>query len=483
MLPSTSSSQKDWPLMVTLSQNLYALPATEYIGKRNTTILSMAILLLSNIWAAKVQSYGSLVGSRFIGGLAGGVIEALGPQIVAECFPNRQLGQAMVVYVGFLAAGSSLGPIAAGTIATRLHSWRWFFNISAAAVGLNLLSSLLMFPETTYPLQHIEGVVTLADGSSNTVNATTSSEYLELRALRVKTPSPVPRSTSSPTLVDDDDAAADDNASIRLPPTIQQQQQQQQPPLLRIWLSRSLFLTITHGADRPRRGILSFVRTAAPLLLTAPVLVTTLLFGITIGWTVVASVVVAAQYSAPPWLFDAERVGFLNWGPLVGLLLGIPVGGAVADVLYAALARRKKKKEKNGNSNSNGDNDPRHRLPALLPGAVVSPAGWLVMGFALREGWAWGATSAGWGMAAFGLTASANVMLTYVVDCFPGKAGEIGVLVNGMKNFFAFGVSYGSLAWYESAGPMGQFATMAGVAWAVYAVVPVLYFWRDGREW
>lgn len=461
----------DWPLMVTFPQNLYALPAAEYVGKRNTTILSMATLLLSNVWAANVQSYGSLVGSRFIGGLAGGVIEALGPQIVAECFPNRHLGQAMVVYVGFLAAGSSLGPIAAGTIATRLHSWRWFFNISAMAVGLNLLSSLLMFPETTYPL-HIEGVAPLADSSSNTPDAT-STEDLELSALRVKTPSPVPRSTSSPTLVDDDAIAG--NTHLHPP--------QPHPPLLHTWLTRSLFLTITHG--RPRHGILSFLRSAAPLLLAPPVLATTLLFGLTIGWTVLASIVVSAQYSAPPWLFDAEQVGFLNWGPLVGLLLGIPVGGVVADVLYRATLARKKAGGVGG-GNSGGGGDPRHRLPAVLPGAVVSPAGWLVMGFALREGWAWGATSAGWGMAAFGLTASANVMLTYVVDCFPGKAGEIGVLVNGMKNFFAFGVSYGSLAWYERAGAMGQFATMAGVAWAVYAVVPVLYFWRggrSGREW
>ncbi|KAB2576365.1 putative transporter mfc1 [Lasiodiplodia theobromae] len=457
------------------SQNLFALPAAEYVGKRNTTILSMATLLLSNIWAANVQSYGSLVGSRFIGGLAGGVIEALGPQIVAECFPNRHLGQAMVVYVGFLAAGSSLGPIAAGAIATRLHSWRWFFNISAIAVGLNLLSSLLMFPETTYPLQqHIDGVTSLAaaDSSSNTL------DHLELRTLRPKTPSPIPRSTSSPALVDATTAAADDAASIELHTPLHPPH----PPLLRTWLTRSLFLTVSHGADRPpRRGILSFLRSAAPLLVTPPVLVTTLLFGLTIGWTVVASIVVSAQYSAPPWLFDAERVGFLNWGPLVGLLVGIPVGGAVADVLYGALAARKK-----GGVNGGGNSDPRHRLPAVLPGAVVSPAGWLVMGFALRDGWAWGATSAGWGMAAFGLTASANVMLTYVVDCFPGKAGEIGVLVNGMKNFFAFGVSYGSLAWYESAGAMGQFATMAGLSWAVYAVVPVLYFWRNKRsdlEW
>ncbi|EKG14377.1 Major facilitator superfamily [Macrophomina phaseolina MS6] len=415
--------------------NLYALPATEYIGKRNTINFSMLIFLACNIWAAKAQSYESLVGSRFVGGFFGGVVEALGPSIVAECFPGQQLGRAMVIYVGFLAGGSALGPIAAGAIATHLSSWRWFFNISAIAIGLNLVTSLLMLPETTYTLPGRPASPPAAD--------------VELRAVGVKTPSSGNSRAPSPT---------PDGGPFSTPP----------PPRARTWRTRSLFVVVDNG--RARRSIPAIVREQLYLLAAPPVLLTTLLFGLTIGWTVLCSVVLAAVYSAPPHLFDAQAVGFFNWGPLVGLMVGIPVGGALADVLSTRARKRR---------GPSAAHDPRDRLPALLVGSLVSPAGWLLMGFALRDGLQWGVVSVGWGMSAFGLTASANVLLTYSVDCFPERAGHIGVLVNFMKNAIAFGVSYGSLSWYAASGPVGQFGAMAGAIWAVYLFVPVVYFWSD----
>jgi MFS family permease len=73
----------------------------------------MVVFLAANIWAAKAESYNSL-------------IETLGPLIVSELFPEHQLGRAMVTYIGFLAVGSGLGPISSGLIGTHLGSWRWF---------------------------------------------------------------------------------------------------------------------------------------------------------------------------------------------------------------------------------------------------------------------------------------------------------------------------------------------------------------------
>lgn len=401
----------------------------------------MLVFLGCNVWAAKAQSYTSLVGSRFVGGFFGGVVEALGPSIVAECFPEQQLGRAMVVYVGFLAGGSALGPIAAGAIATHLDSWRWFFSISAIAIGLNLLSCLLMLPETTHA---IPPPPPPQASCSDDDDDDDDDVDVELRAVGIKTPSP----PSSPT---------PDGGPLRSPVS-----------LARVWSTRSLFLVVDNA--RPRHRTPRILREQLYLLAAPPVLLTTLLFGLTIGWTVLCSVVLASVYSAPPHLFDAQAVGFFNWGPLVGLSVGIPVGGALADVL-SARARAKR--------GPGGAHDPRDRLPALLSGALVSPAGWLLMGFAMRDGMAWGVVATGWGMSAFGLTASANVLLTYCVDCFPERAGHVGVLVNVMKNVLAFGVSYGSLGWYTSAGPVGQFGAMAGIMWVVYLGVPVIYIWSD----
>ncbi|KAM0267951.1 hypothetical protein ACHAPA_005550 [Fusarium lateritium] len=94
------------------------------IGKRFTVLGSLVVFIACNIWSGEATDYYSLRDSRIVGGLAGGLVEALGPTIVAETFPSHQLGRAMVVYVGFLAAGSSVGPLVAGAVGVGLGSKR-----------------------------------------------------------------------------------------------------------------------------------------------------------------------------------------------------------------------------------------------------------------------------------------------------------------------------------------------------------------------
>ena len=165
-----------------------ALPAVEYLGKRYTILLSLLIFLASNIWAANANSYNSLLGSRFLGGFSGGVIEALGPSIVSECFHEHQLARAMVVYVGFLAAGSAAGPIVAGGIASGLGNWRWFFGVSSIAIGINIITCVLMLPDTI----HTTDDYALDDAPADTTpegekESTANAEYIESSIERAST--------------------------------------------------------------------------------------------------------------------------------------------------------------------------------------------------------------------------------------------------------------------------------------------------------
>ncbi|KAM3070204.1 hypothetical protein ACMFMF_008557 [Clarireedia jacksonii] len=414
-------------LMLGLS-NLFALPAVEYLGKRYTILVSMVVFLGSNIWAAKAQSYNSLVGSRFLGGFAGGVIEALGPFIVSECFHEHQLARAMVVYVGFLAAGSAVGPVLAGGISSGLNSWRWFFDISSIAIGVNLITCIMMLPETTH----------------------TTDDY----------PNDDPDSTGE-TLKDA--AAYDDNTTGNGEATCTTQNRS----LKSVWIERSFYTGLFY--TKKRENPLKLFFQPFTLLFAPPVLLTTLIFGLTIGWTALISIVVSNVYSAPPMLWQAWQIGLINFGPLVGLLIGLPLGGMLADMLSKAALRR-----------SDGEHNPRSRLPAVILGASISPAGCLLIGFALQKNMHWICVSIGWGMLAFGLTASANVLLTYSVDCFRMQAGHVGVLVNVVKNGLAFGVSFGSMSWYYESGPAKQFGTMAGLSWAAYlCVIPVYIYSRS----
>lgn len=401
------------------------LPLVEYIGKRYTILLSMAVFLAANIWAAKAQSYGSLLGSRFVGGISGGVVEALGPFIISETFPEHQLARAMVVYVGFLAAGSAIGPILAGGIASGLHSWRWFFGISAIATAVNFISCILMLPETTYvtenyPVGNAESMLDTKTEEVSCVENTTGQSVDELA--------------------------------------------QPEQSFTSLWIERSFFLHIDNANANPKQGLFRLFIQPFPLLLAPPVLITTLVFGLTIGWTALMSIVMSNVYQMPPMLWDPWQVGFMNFGPLAGLLIGLPLGGALADLL-SNMARQR----------CHGEHDPRSRLPAVIVGAFISPAGCVVIGFSFQNHCHWIITAIGWAMLAFGLTASANVLLTYSVDCFRSRAGHIGVLVNVVKNTLAFGVSFASVEWYSRSGPATQFGIMAGILWAIYLLVIPLY--------
>ncbi|KAH8671768.1 major facilitator superfamily domain-containing protein [Tricladium varicosporioides] len=407
--------------------NLCALPIVEYIGKRYTILISMAIFLMSNIWAANAESYNSLLGSRLLGGLSGGIVEALGPFIVSECFPQHQLARAMVVYVGFLAAGSAIGPILAGAIASGLHSWRWFFGISSIAIGINLITCILMLPETTHLME----------------------DYLARDVI-----------TGATVAKNDISCLEDVNSSGN------SMQAREVYSLKNLWIERSFFLRFSFIKEK--ENPVKLFLAPFPLLLTPAVLISTIIFGLMIGWTALTSIVISNVLSAPPLLWKPWQVGLINLGPLLGLLVGLPLGGALAD----SLSIRAEKKAK-------GEHDPRSRLPAVIIGALISPAGCLVIGFSLQNQLHWIGIAIGWAMLAFGLTASANILLTYSVDCFRTRAGHVGVLVNVVKNGLAFGVSFASMDWFSRVGPAAQFGTMAGMLWVGYLAIIPLYFYSQ----
>jgi len=399
----------------------------------------MSVFLAANIWASRVNSYNSLVATRFVGGLFGGVIEALGPLIVSELFPEHQLARAMVVYVALLASGSAIGPIISGVIGTRLDSWQWFFRVCSIAIGVNLFTSILMLPETSFEGDWPADVTApqnfnekhASDGDIETVENALATESIA--------------------------------ASSTVPSSGQ---------FWTIWRDRSFFLPWNFSdimpLQRSQLGVLLLFVEPWALLLTPPVFVTTVVFGLTIGWTVIISIVFSNVFQMPPHLWSAESIGLLNVSALIGIIVGLPIGGVVADKLSTLQTKR-----------AGGAHNPRSRLPLLLVGGIISPTGLLVVGFCLRpQSFSWVGCGAGWAMLTFGLSASANVLLAYSVDCFRHKAGHVGVLVNVVKNCLGFGVSYASVEWYTKSGPVNQMGVMAGVIWAFYLLVLPLYFYH-----
>ncbi|KAH8881042.1 MFS general substrate transporter [Thozetella sp. PMI_491] len=422
IIPEFGVSQEDasrlstYALLTLGLSNLFALPLASIIGKRYSILLSQAVFLASCLWSAEAKTFNSLLASRIVGGLAGGMIEALGPTIVAETFREQALARAMVVYVGLLAAGSNLGPFFAGCIAQGLGSWRWFMWVLAILTAANLVGSILMLPETTHQEVEFQGPIDMADEPQ--------------KAQQLETV---------------------ERAEPEIPPA---------GTLKREWVKRSF--TGRYVAFDWRQVAIAFHK-PFELLLAPQILVTTLVFGLTIGWSVIISILVPTAYSPPPYLWGAFQVGLLNLAPFIGIVVGLPIGGPLADMLSNQAWKKR------------GMHDAADRFPALLPGALLSPAGCVLVGFGLQSPDRWILLAVGWAMLSIGLTDSANVLLTYCVDCLPSRATHIGALINIAKNCVAFGTSYASISWMESMGPVKQFATMGSILGAAYIAAIIVW--------
>jgi MFS family permease len=372
--------------------------------------------------------------SRVLGGLAAGLIEALGPGIVFETFPESQLARAMVVYICMLAGGSSIGPILSGMVANSLDSWRWFYRILSIAIFLNLVASIAMLPET------VSEEPDLDQTRSSVVSERELSDKASCTNLEGQLVTEVAGPARGPNL-----------------------------PLREEWIARSF--SLRYVKMDWRMALRNFYRPFQVFILPQ-VMVTTLVFGLTIGWTVLVSIITSMKYAQPPLLWSPTKIGLICIGPLVGLLVGLPAGGMAADFLFNRAVRR-----------GNGPPNPQTRLPATLVGALISPTGCVLLGYTLQTPQHWAPVAVSWAMLSVGLTCSANVLLTYAVDTAPSRASHIGTVVNLTKNCLAFGVSYTSVSWTQSMGSMGQFGLMAGLLWFAYLLVIPVWVFSDKLVW
>lgn len=68
---------------------------------------------------------------------------------IADLFFERHYSSAMAVYAAALSGGSQIGPVIAGYL-IKARGWRWFFILCSILAAANLVSTILLLPETIY---------------------------------------------------------------------------------------------------------------------------------------------------------------------------------------------------------------------------------------------------------------------------------------------------------------------------------------------
>ncbi|KAH7143481.1 major facilitator superfamily domain-containing protein [Dactylonectria macrodidyma] len=446
---SKAAQLASWATLAVGLGNIWAVPTVAYIGSRYTILIGLVIFTACFFWQGAAQSYNSLLAARLVGGLGGGVVEALGPVMVVLLFPREFISRAMSVYTWALGAGTVFGPLIAGYMIDNLGSWRYPNYLFGGISALNLIAMVLMFPE---PIMNIRvpgdpELHNLPEGGSSALDT-----------------------------VD----AANTKAASEEDGRVEQHEMQHSSVVMEgayqpasLWLRRSFFCTVTRHHAVPSY---LFLLVAPFTVLAAPaVIITVLLFGITIAITIGVSVLVSVTYAQPPMLWSAGEVGLFNIAVLLGLLAGMPIGGFLADWLAARDLKRK------------GYFRPEAILPILVPFAITTCVATALVGVGLQRGWHWAIIGFLWAVINANLTGGSNVMISYSTESYPRKAIEIGVVVNIIKNAIGFGVSYATVDWWHKDGYL-MFITLACVLFAVFVSTLSLWFWgpkitSKGNTW
>lgn len=88
------------------------------------------------------------------------------------------------------------------------------------------------------------------------------------------------------------------------------------------------------------------------------------------------------------------------------------------------------------------------------------------------------------GLINFGVQLGTTGVVTYIVDCHREQAAEAFALMNFVKNFFAFGLTFYCNDWIAVQGVRDCFFVLGGITAAVVlTTIPMYIFGKMARSW
>lgn len=171
----------------------------------------------------------------------------------------------------------------------------------------------------------------------------------------------------------------------------------------------------------------------------------------------------------PPYSWPQTSSGLIALATIIGFALALPFT-PTSDLIAAKLTHR------NGNIR-----EAEMRLPALLPGVFLAPAGLIVYGITAEKSLHWTGFFAGVAMVQFGAYFFFTFTLAYAVDSYFADVSEMLIAMNLGKQAISFGMGSYLLDWIVG---RGYAVVIAGVFCAVAVVnnAMIVVFWCAGKR-
>lgn len=138
-----------------------------------------------------------------------------------------------------------------------------------------------------------------------------------------------------------------------------------------------------------------------------------LIYGVTLTWIVVFSVVNAQIFGLPPYSFSPSQIGLISISPLVMTILGLLVAGPLNDFICLYLAKK-----------NHGIYEPEFRLVLMFPVLVLGIVGFFGFGATIHYKTHWIRPVLCFGIANLAMTFETGCVFGYIIDSYEELSEE-----------------------------------------------------------
>ncbi|OQV05138.1 hypothetical protein CLAIMM_09924 [Cladophialophora immunda] len=428
-------------LILTIGLGLFLTnPLAKIYGKRPIYILASCIMFACSVWGAKAGNYSSFLASRVISGVGMAPYEVLVQCTIGDLFFVHERATRIAVWNLFLLTGISGGALVAGYI-IEYDGYEWTFGVCAIMFGVLMFAVFFFVPETTYRRDAVV-VVPVAD-----------------------------------TVGTDPEKPGAQHVHMKLGHEHDISQAQGEK-------DKHLSYTVTRGSAEPKMTFWQSLRiftgrySYAPIykIFTRPVLLFFypavfwgfLMYGTTLTWIVVFSVVNGVIFVAPPYNFSVSQVGLISLSPFILTLIGEVISGPLNDAICLYLTKKNK-----------GIYEPEFRLVLIIVVIILGTVGFFGFGATVHYQTHWLGPVLTFGFANMSLAFASTCVFGYVIDSYPKLNEEAFVAINA-RNLLTFGLTYFVNNWLAQDGPLEVFCILGGLF--LFVCLLTIPLWIFGKR-
>ena len=436
--------------------NFIWVPIATSFGRRPVALASTLICFGSHIWRAKATTYESFMGACVLNGIGAGPAETLQPTVIADVMFLHERGRYNTLYFAVYFGSLMVAPIISGPMAdkTGFEGWRNFWWLNVALHGAVFIACIFGFPETKWPRAHprelqetgqIAPTVTNGKESNTTHNETTTTSAPDTEKITTFQSNGEETSLSKTATAQRDPYLGKGSPSKQQFKLFQPNPHPLRSILLDLWIPWKLF--------------------AFPIVEFAAFVV---------SWTASCFLAInltqSQAFSAPPYNFSSETIGFMNFAILVGAVIGLFTAGPFSDWISAYLTKKNK-----------GIREPEMRLISMIPYVLLTILGSFVIAYGFEYKWDWKIiVIIGWTAIGIQVAALPAISSTYAVDSYKPVAGSIFVAITVNKNVWGYGFSVFITPWSEKSGFVQPILT--NMALTVFFCSFAILFWFVGKK-